>query len=220
MERHADGLESTTATDRVYHGILRALEQQKLVPGQRLIETDLATRFKVGRNAVREAMQRLAVRGIVDLSRNRSPSIRLLSYEEAVAVLEVAEVLTGLLARSAAQRYNARLHRAALQGAMKQLAECEALDDAQSFAQARRHFYRVLLDIAGNSELNRLFSAIQMEVVYAQYKSAELRKTRLEDYKRIAAEVAAHQPKAAESAAKQHVKTVVKIVAELSGTDT
>jgi len=220
MNRDFDGRTgAASSTERVYFGVLQALEQQKLVPGQRLIETDLAAQFGVGRNAVREAIQRLAARGFVDLSRNRSPSIRLLSYEETVAVLGVAEALTGLLARTAAARYSTRLHRTALQGVLKQLAECKALNDTYSFSRARRHFYRVLLDIAGNGELSRLFSAIQMQIVYAQYKSPHLLDTRFDDYKRIAAAVAARQPKTAEARAKQHVKRVLKIIAELSASE-
>src|SRR3546814_3335354 len=57
---------SAGATQRVYLGILQDLEKHRMVPGQRLVETELALHFGVGRNAVREAMQRLAVRGVVD----------------------------------------------------------------------------------------------------------------------------------------------------------
>jgi DNA-binding GntR family transcriptional regulator len=46
------------------------LEDSSMVPDQRLVETELAARFGVGRNAVREAMQRLAVRSVIDLSRD------------------------------------------------------------------------------------------------------------------------------------------------------
>jgi DNA-binding GntR family transcriptional regulator len=217
LEAFDDNGAAGSATDRVYHGVLRALDQHEIVPGQRLIETELALQFGVGRNAVREAIQRLAARGFVDLSRNRSPSIRRLSYAETVAVLEVAEVLIGLLARTAATRYNPRTHRAALQGAIKQLAECKASRDMQSFSRARRHFYRVLLDIAANGELIRLFAALQMQIVYAQFKSPHLLETRFDDYKQIAAAVVGGEPKAAESRAKQHVRNVLDIVTELCG---
>ena len=94
-----------TAADRVAFEILRALEQRRLIPGQRLIETELAIRVGVGRNAVREAIQRLAAKGIVDLSPNRSPAIRKLSLDETLEVLEVAEELFGLLARVAARNF-------------------------------------------------------------------------------------------------------------------
>src|SRR3546814_14040142 len=65
----------------VFLGILRDLETGRMVPGQRLVETELASRHGVGRNAVREAMQHLAARGVVDLSPNRSPAIRKLDLD-------------------------------------------------------------------------------------------------------------------------------------------
>jgi hypothetical protein len=46
------------ATRSVYHGILKALEAGAVASRQRLTETVLATHFGVGRNAMREAMQR------------------------------------------------------------------------------------------------------------------------------------------------------------------
>src|SRR5580692_1352120 len=91
------------AIDRVAQEILSALERRRLVPGQRLIETEIALSLGVGRNAVREAIQRLAAKGIIDLSRNRSPSIRQLDLDETMEVLEVADEMFGLAARVAAR---------------------------------------------------------------------------------------------------------------------
>src|SRR3546814_4678101 len=87
---------SAGATQRVYLGILQDLEKHRMVPGQRLVETELALHFGVGRNAVREAMQRLAVRGVVDLRPNQSASIRKLDINETIEILEVAAEMTSL----------------------------------------------------------------------------------------------------------------------------
>src|SRR3546814_7324942 len=67
---------SAGATQRVYLGILQDLEKHRMVPGQRLVETELALHFGVGRNAVREAMQRLAVRGVVDRSEEHTSELQ------------------------------------------------------------------------------------------------------------------------------------------------
>ena len=48
------------SSSRVFRGIMRDLEDGRLVPGQILAETSLAGQYGVGRNAVREAMQQLA----------------------------------------------------------------------------------------------------------------------------------------------------------------
>jgi DNA-binding GntR family transcriptional regulator len=208
--------EPVSASDRVSFGIMQALEQQRMVPGQRLIETDLVCQFGVGRNAVREAIQHLAARGIVHLSRNRSPAIRMLSLEEAMEVLEVAEALTGLLARGAARKFDHIVHRRKLNAVLGELANCEMTRDRDSFNRTRRHFYRALLDICGNRELDHLFAAIHMQIVYAQFQSPSLQAIRFADYRTICEAVIAGDVKTAEAAGARHVRRVRKVVLELA----
>jgi DNA-binding GntR family transcriptional regulator len=92
-----------SASDQVFFGIVNGLELQKFVPAQRLVEVDLAEQFGVGRNSVREALQRLAAEGMVELHRHKGAVIRSLSMQETLDVLEVAERMTGLLVRAAAR---------------------------------------------------------------------------------------------------------------------
>jgi DNA-binding GntR family transcriptional regulator len=194
------------------------LEQGRMVPGQRLAETDLAARFGVGRNAVREAMQQLAARGIIDLSRNRSPAIRQLDQDETMEVLDVASVLSRLVASSAAARFDAEAHAPLLAVTMEMLAEADRIDEPGMFSRARRHFYRTLLLIGGNRELQRLFPAVGMHIIYAQYQTRQLRGIRLADYRGIIDAVAARDVQAAEQASHDHVERVRRIVLERSTT--
>src|SRR3546814_8419132 len=65
MQEYGPSGEPAGSARPVFLGILRDLETGRMVPGQRLVETELASRHGVGRNAVREAMQHLAARGVV-----------------------------------------------------------------------------------------------------------------------------------------------------------
>lgn len=197
--------------DGVFLGIVKGLEAQTLVPGQRLVEADLAEQFGVGRNSVREALQRLAAEGIVELSRHKGAAIRSLSVQDTMDVLDVAERMTGLLARSAARGAaspQAATLRTLLAATLDELAGAAESGDPSAFASARRHFYRALLELAGNRELRRLFPAIQMPIVHAQYRIASLQKLRLEDYRRIGAAVLQGQEAAADEAGAAHVQHV------------
>lgn len=213
---HWLGPEPAGSARRVYLGILQDLEGGRMVPGQRLIETDLAARFEVGRNAVREAMQHLAVRGVVDLSPNRSPAIRRLDLAETFEVLDVAEAMTRLAVRSAATGFRAE-HGALLKAAIEELSAAAAEDEAGTFNRARRSFYRALLLIGGNRELQRLFPAIGIPVIHAQYPSPRLRGIRLADYRALAAAIAAGDVDGAERAAMDHVETVRSVIRDITG---
>lgn len=205
---------SSGTVQRVYQGLLADLDHGRMVPGQRLVETELAARFGAGRNAVREAMQRLAARGVVDLSRNRSPAIRLLDEAETMEVLTVAQAMTALVLNAAASHFDGAKHGAALDDVQAQLEAAAGEDEIADFGRARRQFYRVLLDIGGNRELKRLFPAIGMHIIYAQYPSRRLRGIRLADYQEMIDAVRDGDPAQAAAAGIRHVDHVRAVIAE------
>src|SRR5699024_11012617 len=89
------------ASDVVFWGVVQGLEEHTYAPSGRLVESDLMARFEVGRNSVREAMQRLEAEGIIDLSPQKGAAIRVLSQREALDLLDIVERILGLLCRSA-----------------------------------------------------------------------------------------------------------------------
>ncbi|MDB5714002.1 MAG: GntR family transcriptional regulator [Sphingomonadales bacterium] len=204
------------ATQRVYLGILQSLEQRQMVPGQRLAETELAVQFGVGRNAVREAMQRLAVRGVVELRPNRSATIRKLDIVEITEIMEVAAELTSLAATIAARKYDAAKHSALFDTVMSNLSASNKNHRAVEFSRARRQFYRTLLQIGGNRELQRLFLAIGVHVIYSQYQSYELQQIRLADYNKNYKAVSARDIVGAAKAGRAHVLHEQDFIAALS----
>lgn len=212
---HWPGPEPAGSARRVYLGILGDIDGGRMVPGQRLIETDLAQRFEVGRNAVREAMQHLAGRGVVDLSPNRSPAIRRLDLAECHEVLDVAAAMTGLVARAAADRFGPG-HGETFAAMMEELAAAAQAGEPARFSRARRGFYRTLLLIGGNRELQRLFPAIGMHIIHAQYPSPRIQGIRLADYQAIARAILARDADAAEAAARAHVDHARAVIVELA----
>jgi DNA-binding GntR family transcriptional regulator len=204
------------ASEQVYLGIMRDLEDHRMVPGQRLIETDLALRFGVGRNAVREAIQHLAARGVIDTSRNKSPAIRSLDLAETLEVLDVAAAMTALAASAAARAFRADLHADMLEATMRNLTGMEAPPEPGAFSRARRRFYRTILTIGGNRELQRLFPAIGMHIIYSQFRSRRLQDARIADYCAISEAVSAQDIGAAERASHNHVRDVRQIILDIT----
>lgn len=197
-----------SAADHVFYGVVRGLETQRFVPGQRLAEVDLATHFAVGRNSVREALQRLAADGIVDMFRHRGVVVRSLDVQETMDVLDVAQRMTGLLARSAARGIKAGKSPEEIALALEQLQSAQHDQDSEAFGRARRSFYRALLKASASRELQRLFPSIQMPIVYAQYRFAALQALRLRDYALIGQAVIDADEDAADDAGSRHVQHV------------
>jgi DNA-binding GntR family transcriptional regulator len=208
---------SLNAVERIYRGIMREIEDHDLVPGQRLVEVELASRFGVGRNAVREALKHLAERGVIVLSRNKSPSIRFLDLAETFEVLEVARSLNALAARIAAENFRPAEHGEALDESITHLGRLGSTSEPRDFARARRRFYRTLLTIGGNRELQRLFPAIGMHIIFSQFRSRRLQAVRIADYQEISDAVRRGDGIAAYDAAGRHVDEVRLIISETKG---
>lgn len=210
---------SRSTSDIVFFGIVNALELHRLVPGQRLVEGDLASQFGVGRNSVREALHRLAAEGIVELFRHKGAAVRSLTLKETLDVMDVAERMTGLLARTAALGTAHPVQPHPLTEALKEIVSADRQDDAEWFARGRRHFYRALLLLSGNGELKRLFPSIQMPIVHAQHRLAGLQKLRLRDYRIIGKAVIGRDADAADAAGMAHVRNVRELILQKAARD-
>ena len=210
---------TASASSVVFYGIMNGLAEQKFVPGQRLVEADLAEQYQVSRNSVREALQQLAAQGVVELPRNKGAAIRALSLQETLEVLDVAERMMGLLAKSAAQGIAAGQPDEPIRAALTELDQADTTKDMDTFARARRSLYRALLQTSGSSELRRLFPSIQMPVVYAQHRPSSLQQVRMRDYQAVCEAVLRGDADAADAAGLAHVQHVREaIVHSLTGT--
>jgi DNA-binding GntR family transcriptional regulator len=93
--------ESNRSTyERLKDDILQAV----LAPGTRLVETQLAERYRVSRTPVREALSQLGNEGLVERT-DRGMRVRQPAPEEMFELYEVREILETAAARLAAQRH-------------------------------------------------------------------------------------------------------------------
>jgi DNA-binding GntR family transcriptional regulator len=80
-----------------------AIVNGAFAPNQRLVETDLAQQFGVGRAVVRSAIFELAKEGLVEHKPQKGAVVRAISLEEAIEIAELRSVVEGLCAAKAAQ---------------------------------------------------------------------------------------------------------------------
>ena len=189
-----DAAQSTP--DAVVRDILHGLSEGRYVPGQRLSEPDLMAIYAVGRSTVREALSRLAAGGVVVQTPHRGAMIRHLTRAQAADVLQVTAVLLGLAARQAAQAVAA--------GACVRGLQQAALDYAQTGTpRDRARYYRALMVLAGNAELERILPALQVHLIRAQMRA--LRHDPPKGRAEMVAAIAAGAAEAAETAARTYV---------------
>jgi DNA-binding GntR family transcriptional regulator len=105
--RIADPAEATMDTlprgRSLRHDIADALRVEildgRLEPGERVLEIDLARRFGVSRQPVREAIRSLEHEGLLTSLPNRGTFVTRVSFEDALAIQDIRAELEGLAAR-------------------------------------------------------------------------------------------------------------------------
>jgi DNA-binding GntR family transcriptional regulator len=72
--------------------------------GLKLVESELASEFRVSRPMLREVLAELENQGLVERKPNRGAMVRRVDTESLMEIMEIREVLEGLCARLAAQK--------------------------------------------------------------------------------------------------------------------
>lgn len=88
-----------TATERVYAALYAAILEQRVVPGMRLREEELAAGFEVSRTVVRQALQRLAQDRLVELQHNKGAQVIVPTRELVAQVFDARRVIECEVAR-------------------------------------------------------------------------------------------------------------------------
>ncbi|KQX55729.1 MULTISPECIES: GntR family transcriptional regulator [unclassified Streptomyces] len=137
---------------QILDALRTALVDGELVPGEVYSAPALGERFGVSATPVREAMQRLAVEGAVEVVPNRGFRVtertprELAELAEVRALIEVPVMLR--LARTVpAARW------AALRPLAEATSTAAARGDRAHYAEADRAFHRAVLSLAGNEQL-------------------------------------------------------------------
>jgi len=138
--------------DQVYRLIRDDLRAGVFEPGQRVVEGDLAGRYRVSRTPVREALMKLAQDGLVIESQDRRYSVRADTEETCAELHQVRRLLDPLLARQAALAGSIPQKRALARLQAKQRA-AHVAGPMEDFVSANARFREQVRMMCGNSFL-------------------------------------------------------------------
>ncbi|MGL4489245.1 MAG: GntR family transcriptional regulator [Rhizobiaceae bacterium] len=145
---------------QAYLMLEREIVTLRLAPGQLLTEGALIDRLGVGRTPVREAIQRLAWEGLVEIRPRSGIRVADLDPAEFAKVLEVRRGVEQVLAKSAA-RYASSADDEAFRFVGEQMREAENQGNVDLFLDADKAFDTVLAGAAANAYAARLAAPLQ-----------------------------------------------------------
>lgn len=161
----------TNAYDQLY----TAIEQGTILPGGRLLETELAQRLNVSRTPIREAIRRLEADGIVEHKPRVGAVVRSLSQQEIVELYEMRIVLEATAARMATQHIS-DAEMDTLVTLNTQIENCSG-DDIQ-VARLNRRFHQCIVNASRNRFLAHSYRGLSNALIL-------LGKTTLESDQRV-----------------------------------
>ncbi len=136
--------------------IERLILRGDLAIGQRINESELATRFGTSRGPVREALRALEESRLVRSEKNRGVFVREISVAEADEIYDVREALDQLIGRRVAERATPEQLRE-LEAVLAEMDDATRLRDIRSYHALNLKFHDLLVDFAGNARLTESY---------------------------------------------------------------
>ena len=137
-------------TEAVLDAVKHAILTGRLVPGQALVETELAAQLGVSKTPVREALKTLAGAGLVTISPYRGAAVRTVDDTLACSIYDIRLLLEPEALRSAVHNGTAQRGDDHLAAAERALELADAATDRADRSLANREFHRSLYLGCGN----------------------------------------------------------------------
>ena len=145
-------------SEMICSALRSAILERALLPGMKLPEDVLGERFGASRTLVRQALERLAAEGLVELRRNRGAAVATPSLEEARDLFELrAQIEDLLVARLAANFTGA--HKAEMEAHLAKEIEADKGPEAVSIRLATE-FHILLAKLTGSPVLLRYIEEV------------------------------------------------------------
>lgn len=162
-------LQPRTLVHQVIDALVAGASEGLILPGDRIIETDLAEQLGVSRVPVREALRVLESQGIVVNEPYKGIRLTPVTPERIDQLVEVRVALeTTAALRAIRLKRNDAPHAQALESIVREMEDMAARNDVFGFASADTTFHRSLCAYAGNDVLSGMWEMLarQMTIIF------------------------------------------------------
>jgi DNA-binding GntR family transcriptional regulator len=135
---------------KVYEDIRRQIVEEKLAPGQWMIERELCETYSMSRTPIREILWKLTADGFLEQEANRGFVVRRLGLEQIFEIFQAREAIEGMAARLACRRGSEAFH-SKLREIKKKIAKANIESDPMLGIALGRELHKATMDAAHNS---------------------------------------------------------------------
>ncbi len=204
----------SSKTEKVYDLLLEMIIKQKLSPGERLVERDLAKKLGVSKTPVREALSRLRKEGLVKGTPYQGLFVARILPEDMEEIYELREVIEGLTVRNATKKMNEEQIRQ-LTSVVQFFEECVRKNDLERYSSLDLKFHNLLASISKNGRLFQTMQLLRNQTRILMSTSVVLSgrvEASSKEHKKIMDAIVSHKPDLAEQFAREHIRNVKRAV--------
>jgi DNA-binding GntR family transcriptional regulator len=197
----------------------QGIAEMRLRPGDVLSEKDIAARFGVSRQPVREAFIKLSEAGLVEIRPSRGTFVMKISMREVANARFVREAVESDMARNAA-RLATESDLARLRNFVAEQKQAMADDDFGRFNQLDEAFHRAIADIVQSDYAWRVVEAARFQTDRVRLLSlpdASPLELLISQHKAIIGRLEARDAEGAAQAMRRHLREILRALTRIAG---
>ena len=195
--------------DVVFNTLRDAILTGKLIPGERLMENQLAEKLGVSRTPVREALRMLELENLVELVPRKGAQVLDMSEKDIVNILEVRSALEGL-ATSLACKKMTKEDLQQLKNMEVDFEKAVADNDVDHFVDIDEDFHDLIFAATENDKLISIFRNLRIQLYRYRMAQAKNNETSMSTivahHRSIIRAIENHDAEEGASIAQGHIK--------------
>ena len=195
--------------DVVFNTLRDAILTGKLVPGERLMENQLADKLGVSRTPVREALRMLELENLVELVPRKGAQVLDMSEKDITNILEVRSALEGL-ATSVACKKMSKEDLQQLKNMEVDFEKAVADNDVERFVDIDEDFHDMIFAATENDKLINIFRNLRIQLYRYRMAQAKNNETSMSTivahHRSIIRAIENHDAEEGASIAQGHIK--------------
>ncbi|VTU45855.1 Pyruvate dehydrogenase complex repressor (plasmid) [Variovorax sp. PBL-E5] len=220
--RYNDGMPTSTArtskkrdapalsVEQVCDKIRTAILSGKLRPGDKLTEQDLAAEYRVSRTPIREAIRQLEVERLVSRTPFVGVTVTQLRPSEIIELLDIREVLEGLVARLAAKELQPE-QRTRLRKTFDRMTASAKSGNVVQYLDEALAFRRILVECSRSETLTQYVMGIENRLRLVGNRTALIpgrMQAAISEHKKLLQAIEAGEAQAAEQLNRERIQHI------------
>jgi DNA-binding GntR family transcriptional regulator len=184
------------------------IRKGQFAPEQRLVEVDIIRKTGGSRLKVREAFQRLAAEGLVDIEPFKGASVRGTSLDEVRQIYRARAALEGVAAADFT-RLASDEQRSRLEALQLELERCVEERSPERFGRLNGEWHGLIVEGAGNAMIDELLQRLNVPIhrlLFDSFYDVERLRTANDDHRKILEAILSRDAAGAEQAMRAHVQ--------------